>query len=348
MMIGKSLQKIRQYPILILLAISMLIGLFTFRDYGLSWDEPLFYDYAKAIGYAYSPSDWFSGNFNLENAYGPSASDHGNRGPAYILLAREPESLLEWLGLDSASAWHLINFLTLQLGIYLFYRLSKRWMNEPAALISTALFAWQPLLWGHTFINPKDPPFLVFFVGAMCFGFEMVDELAQTGKYKTQKLLLAAFFLGIATSIRVLGPLAGLLVCIYGLSKATNATALIWIKNLALYTAITILIAPHQTGLDFIFYRHHHCSDSSQAQKPPPLGPRTSLVHLSSLLRFTSQAAHVRCLSPFSIHPPADLRHRGVGTRKTIYMDQTTVGKRISCLGYFPSIHYRHHTTASL
>ncbi len=243
MMIGKSLQKIRQYPILILLAISMLIGLFTFRDYGLSWDEPLFYDYAKAIGYAYSPSEWFSGNFNLENAYGPSASDHGNRGPAYILLAREPESLLEWLGLDSASAWHLINFLTLQLGIYLFYRLSKRWMNEPAALISTALFAWQPLLWGHTFINPKDPPFLVFFVGAMCFGFEMVDELAQTGKYKTQKLLLAAFFLGIATSIRVLGPLAGLLVCIYGLSKATNATALIWIKNLALYTAITILIA---------------------------------------------------------------------------------------------------------
>jgi hypothetical protein len=41
----------------------------------------------------------------------------------------------------------------------------------------------------------------------------------------------------------VLGPLAGALVCAYGLSKATKPTALIWLKNLALYTAITMLIA---------------------------------------------------------------------------------------------------------
>ncbi len=252
--------KIRQHPILALLLINIVVGLFTFRSYGLSWDEPLFYDYASALGYAYSPREWFSGNFNLENAYGSSGSDHANRGPAYILLAQPVVSLLEAIDLDQASAWHLVNFLTFQFGVYLFYRLSKRWMNEPAALTASALFAWQPLLWGHSFINPKDPPFLVFFLGAVCFGLEMVDFLFLR-KRRAKRLtsldalenasyariigfvLLAAFFLGIATSIRVLGPLAGLLVGMYALGQIKKDNFLTLIKHLSTYAILAVLIA---------------------------------------------------------------------------------------------------------
>lgn len=234
------MQKFRQHPILILLIINIVIGLSTFRNYGLSWDEPFFYDYANALGYAYSPQEWFSGNFNLENAYGSSGTDHANRGPAYIILAHPVVSALESLGVDNASAWHLINFLTFQLGVYLLYRLAKRWMNDPAALASAALFAWQPLLWGHAFINPKDPPFLVFFLGAVCFGFEMVDLDPKGFKKPLGSALLAAFFLGIATSIRVLGPLAGVLVGIYALTHLKKTGLL---KLLAMYAVLAILIA---------------------------------------------------------------------------------------------------------
>jgi hypothetical protein len=234
-------QTIRKHPILILLIINVVIGLFTFRNYGLSWDEPLFYDYANALGYAYSPQEWFSGDFNLENAYGSSGTDHANRGPAYIILAHPFVSALESLGVDNASAWHLVNFLTFQFGVYLLYRLAKRWMSTSAALACAALFAWQPLLWGHAFINPKDPPFLVFFLGAVCFGFEMVDKL------KDQKplgsALLAAFFLGIAISIRVLGPLAGILVGIYTLSQFKNIKIPTLIKSLVVYAVLAILVA---------------------------------------------------------------------------------------------------------
>ena len=238
--------KVRQYPILILLIINIVIGLLTFRNYGLSWDEPLFYDYAHSLGYAYSPKEWFSGNFDLENAFGSSGSDHANRGPAYILLAQPVVSVLESFKLDNASAWHLVNFLTFQFGVYLFYRLSKRWVKESAALAATALFAWQPLLWGHAFINPKDPPFLVFFLGAVCFGLEMVDALhtSQTTKFTLwRSTLLAAFFLGIATSIRVLGPLAGLLVCIYAFMQFGQKGIPVLVKQLALYSALAILTA---------------------------------------------------------------------------------------------------------
>ena len=219
-----------------------MIGLFTFRDYGLSWDEPLFYDYANSLGYAYAPTEWFSGNFDLEDAYGASGTDHANRGPAYILIAHPVVSIFESFGIDNASAWHLVNFLTFQFGIYLLYRLAKKWMNPLAALASAALFAWQPLLWGHAFINPKDPPFLVFFLGAICFGFEMIDQITENKSNKIINILPAAFFLGIATSIRVLGPLAGILVGVYALSQFNKSTSTVLVKNFTVYAALTILI----------------------------------------------------------------------------------------------------------
>ncbi|RPJ27241.1 MAG: hypothetical protein EHM33_08690 [Chloroflexi bacterium] len=230
-------------PIFILLAINILVGLFVFRDYGFSWDEPLFYDYGDALGYAYSPREWFSGNFDISNSYGASGDDHKTRGPAYLLLAREPVHLLEALGLDPASAWHLINFLFFQLGVTFLYRLAGRWMRSSAALAAAALFSWQPLLWGHAFINPKDPPFLVFFLASVCLGFEMADSLADESKNNRQKvfrLILPAIMLGITTSIRVLGPLAGLLVVIYAIAKfGKRITSLI--PHLLLYSVLAIL-----------------------------------------------------------------------------------------------------------
>src|SRR5687768_1150424 len=215
-----SLQRFSEKSIFILLAINILIGLFIFRNYGYSWDEPLFYDYGDALGYAYSPREWFSGNFDLARSYGSSGDDHKTRGPAYLLLARGPVYLLKQLGLDQASAWHLINFLFFQVGVYFLYRLASRWMKPSAALAASALFSWQPLLWGHAFINPKDPPFLVFFTAAVCLGFEMVDHLADktiSDRPKFSSVFIPAIVLGITTSIRVLGPLAGLLVLAYAL-----------------------------------------------------------------------------------------------------------------------------------
>ena len=92
-------------------------------------------------------------------------------------------------------------------------------MSHSAAFATSLLFSTQPLLWGHAFINPKDPPFLTFFLVSVCLGFEMTDAIAQNAKDKTIKIFLAAFVLGIATSIRVLGPLAGLLILIYFITQ---------------------------------------------------------------------------------------------------------------------------------
>lgn len=236
-------KRFSQRPILILLAVNILAGLFIFRDYGFAWDEPLFYDYGDALGYAYSPREWLSENFDVSNSYGSSGDDHKTRGPAYLFLAREPVYLLQALGLDQASAWHLVNFLFFQLGVYFLYRLAARWMKPAAALAAAALFSWQPLLWGHAFINPKDAPFLTFFLASICLGFEMVDSLADESKNNKQKyasLIFPAILLGITTSIRVLGPLAGLLIIIYAISRFSKRI-IVFIPHLILYGVIAVV-----------------------------------------------------------------------------------------------------------
>jgi len=220
--LNRTLQN-KTFPILLLLTINLLVGLFTFKDYGLSIDEPLFYGYADAIGYAYSPAEWFSGDFDLVKAYGPSPGDHANRGPAYLILARTPAHLLQDMRLDYASAWHLVNFLTFQIGLYFFYIFCLRWMKPWAAFGATALFSTQPVIWEHAFINPKDPPFLIFFLISLELGFRMAERLANPQpaetKLKTLKqVLLPAIMLGLTTSIRVLGPLAAVLAGLYFLT----------------------------------------------------------------------------------------------------------------------------------
>jgi hypothetical protein len=80
----------------------------------------------------------------------------------------------------------------------------------------------------------------------------MVDEIASNNKHKNWKIVLGAFCLGIATSIRVLGPLAGVIVIIYSgfifhtrLTKSASADSptLIYIfRPLVHYVVISIAV----------------------------------------------------------------------------------------------------------
>jgi hypothetical protein len=232
-------------PILWVLAIALLAGLFVFRDYGLTWDEPLFYKYADALGYAYTPANWLSGHFDLNQSYGPSGDDHKNRGPAYLLLAREPVYLLAQFGVETAAAWHLINFLTFLVGIYFVYRLCAMFTQERAAVAASALFGLQPLLWGHAFINPKDMPFLVFFTGSVWLGFRMVDRVLaappESWLKTARHIVLPAVMLGVASGNRVLGPLAGLLVAVYFLIRIPAWRTVPWILLYGLLSAVIML-----------------------------------------------------------------------------------------------------------
>lgn len=148
----------------LLLLMGLGLGLWTVRDYGESWDEHIRQRYAERSLAAYR---------------GQLRALQDEKGPFYVMLA--------WLGANAAQrllpgwqwieTWHLMHFLAFLLGMVFFHRLARRWLSPPAALGATVLFATQPLVWGHAFINPKDIPFLTFFMGSVTLGLDVFDRL---------------------------------------------------------------------------------------------------------------------------------------------------------------------------
>lgn len=171
----------RQDRLALLVAIVLIAGaaLGLFRDYGLSWDEPLFYKFARTMPRAYSLEEQRAGTFNFERDID---TDHWFYGPAYVLLATPAVRLLQTAGLAEVDAWRLANLTSFAVGLIFLYLLVRRWLEWPAALGVTLLTASQPVLWGHAFINPKDIPLMSSFIVAIYFGLRMVDQVTSAAE----------------------------------------------------------------------------------------------------------------------------------------------------------------------
>jgi hypothetical protein len=161
----------KNYPIIIILVVSLLIGILTLTDYGESWDDLSLQKYAAKSLNAYRT--WpQSGIVQITKA------DLGNYGPAYVMAVALGARLLSpVIPLTPPDLRHLLYLITYLAGVWAFYALGTRWLTRNAALGATLLFMTQPLLWGHAFINPKDTPFLTFFLLSVFFGFKMVDSI---------------------------------------------------------------------------------------------------------------------------------------------------------------------------
>lgn len=199
-------------PIIALLILCLTIGVVTTKDYGESWDEAEIFSYAdysiQAYQYILHPQD-------LQ----PFSRDLNYYGPAYFMIAGFSVNLINQLdpSLSAITARHFVYFSTSLACILVLYLFSRRWMSRWAAFGTALLFASQPLIWGHSFINPKDIPFMTFFLISVYLGFQMMD--ASPGS-KWKWLIPAGIIFGLTISMRVIGPFAGLLVLLYALFKA--------------------------------------------------------------------------------------------------------------------------------
>jgi hypothetical protein len=216
-----------------LIAICLAIGLFTYKDYGVSWDEPSSYQYGREALSAYRLPVWGSTLPGSEPVYTDSDGLLKYYGAAYLVSGA---ALVKLLGLTGYSALHLLNFICFLIGVIALYILLSRWVSQPAAFGALLLFISQPLLWGHAFINPKDIPFMAFFLVSLALGLAMLDglRLASATFHWKQLLLpaLAGLVLGYATSTRIVAPLAGLIVSLLALwqsgRKSWPALGIYW------------------------------------------------------------------------------------------------------------------------
>src|SRR5688572_20751460 len=159
-----------RFPLIILMTIALLIGMVTIRNYSESWDELQLYKYADNSLAAYST--WpRTGEIPVTGGW------FENYGPAFMMFSALATPVITSLGLHAVEARHLLYFLTFLLGIWSFFEICKRWMSAIATLGATLLFATQPLLWGHAFINPKDTTLLAMMLFSIYLGLQMHDSL---------------------------------------------------------------------------------------------------------------------------------------------------------------------------
>ena len=181
-----NLYKKNIYKLLLFLILlfSLLLCIIRIKDYGLGFDEILFYGFADIninaikLNIVGAPFD------NLFNFY-----DLRFYGPAYIILADIVVQFIKSFipSLDIYSAWHILNFILFLLGDWILFVLCKRFVSESASFFAALLYLTQPLLWGHGIMNPKDTPFMVFFLASITFGLIAFDKVSDSLKNANQE-----------------------------------------------------------------------------------------------------------------------------------------------------------------
>ncbi|HET9909526.1 MAG TPA: hypothetical protein VFQ23_22960, partial [Anaerolineales bacterium] len=154
------------------IAIALLIGVITVRNYGESWDELQLYKYADNSLKAYAT--WpRTGEIPITGGY------FENYGPAFMMFSKLTTQALKSIGFRwmEVDIHHLLYFLTFLIGLWSFFEICRRWVGQNAAIGATLLFASQPLLWGHAFINPKDTTLLSLMLLSVHLGLKMYDSL---------------------------------------------------------------------------------------------------------------------------------------------------------------------------
>jgi hypothetical protein len=143
-----------------------------FNRYGENWDEQVDFQYGEDAIAHYAGPDWYWREYgNLRNY-----------GPAYLAAANSVAARLLRLAPDwnITDARHFVNHLAFQIATASLFFFCLRFMGSWAALATSLLFATQPLLFGHSFINQKDVPFMAGFLLAATLGVRLSDAAIGT------------------------------------------------------------------------------------------------------------------------------------------------------------------------
>ena len=164
-------------PLIIVIALSLILGIFVYNDFGQSWDEAVDVEYGEITLRAYSGSDDYLTARKIKNYYGPF----------YQMLTAFVLSISDKLfpAILQVDIRHFLNFLTFNAGAIALYSIGRRIFSRSVSLIVVMIYLTQPILFGHAFINQKDIPFMVFFLASIALGMKAAD--CEIGDLDPQK-----------------------------------------------------------------------------------------------------------------------------------------------------------------
>lgn len=186
----------------IFFGILILIGIFLYQDYGLSWDEPV----QRGIGiqaYNYATTGDQTYLRMYDKIYGV--------GFELPLILIEKKLGLE----DSRDIFlmrHLVQVLFFAFACFVFFRMNLRLFGSlKIAIVPALILVFTPRIFGHAFFNSKDIPFLCMYI----ISFSALHRyLLKPGYWR---LILLGVCAGLLINFRIMGILffGSALVCFF-------------------------------------------------------------------------------------------------------------------------------------
>jgi hypothetical protein len=188
-----QVSKLANQGLVALLICHFLLIVFTFRDYGMSWDQAPTREYGKSVAHFYSSlgRDTTARVRNTNNVY--------LYGGLFEILAPEVERLTH---LGWPEARNLTSALFGLLGIWASFRLGAMAFGATVGLTTALFLTVTPVYYGHEFINPKDIPFAALYVLSLSYVLSGALEFPELRWSTTIKAGLA---IGAALAMRVGG-----------------------------------------------------------------------------------------------------------------------------------------------
>ncbi|HYC04374.1 MAG TPA: hypothetical protein VED40_13850 [Azospirillaceae bacterium] len=176
---------------LAVMAVAALAVLLVFRDYGITWDEPLHVEYGRRA------LDWY-----LSLGADRDVLTYQNLALYGALYDTAAAGLAELLQADPYDVRRLLGGMVGLLGVAAVRRAGIDLSGPRVGTLAALLLLLTPDWWGHAFNNPKDAPFAVAGAWALVFAIRVAKTLPRPPLPDLAGLGLA---LGAGMGIRVGG-----------------------------------------------------------------------------------------------------------------------------------------------
>jgi len=176
---------------LMTLAVATFIALYTFRDYGLGWDDYAHSEYGELLLQYYASGFTDKRALSFVNLY--------KYGGGFDLLSALVAKIVPFTLFETR---RLVGAMVGLLGLFVTWRIARRVGGPLAGFASLVLLATCPLYVGHVFMNAKDGPFAVA-MAILLFG--LVRCFDEYPRPRRATVALLGLGLGLAIGSRIMG-----------------------------------------------------------------------------------------------------------------------------------------------
>ena len=228
--------------VLVFFLLYLSIGLSVYRDYGISWDEPMQWQHgivsAKYLASVFLPS------FQPQEFLGiPKLADypHNEYSVIFTLPMYVVEVILGYESGTSAESFyfrHLCTFLIFYTSVFFFYLIIRNRFNNWAMGLTGCLFLiMSPRIFAESFYNLKDIVFLSFFIIAIYFFIRFLNNKTFMNSF------LFALTSAFAVDQRMPGVIIPFVAVIISTIDAMKTESLLKVRIKSLFPLLVYLVS---------------------------------------------------------------------------------------------------------